>query len=128
MRPATLKLYKAAMAALAECPAEHKGNVETRIPGHGQYMVCLKCLSWCGKVCADIDKRRHAEGREDGREYWTRRNITLGETVYATGAGMFGPTRIAGVAKAGVNGAYVICTHWQTKGKQLVPDGWHKAA
>ena len=122
MRQETLKLYHAALAALAGCPPEHDGNMETRIPGHGTRMVCAACHRRHHKITGELDARRKREGRADGTTYWASRGIKPGDTVYIKGASMFGPAQFKAIAKVGVNGAYVSCSHWQTKGKQIRPD------
>ena len=121
MRQETLTLYHAALAALAGCPPEHGGNMETRIPGHGTRMICAACHRHHHKTTTELDARRKREGREDGARYWANRGIKPGDTVYLVGSGMFGPSRNKATAKVGVNGAYVSCSHWQTKGKQIRP-------
>lgn len=122
MRPETLKAYEDSLATLADCPPEHDGDRETHIPGHGTRMICRDCTSAHHRTSAAIDVQRKREGREDGEAYWAGRGIKPGATVYVVGSSMLGPTRIKATAKVGVNGAYVTCNHWQTKGKQLHPD------
>ena len=122
MRAETLRLYHAGLAALAGCPPEHHGKIETQIPGHGTHMICESCNHWHNQLRADLDKRRKREAREDGIAYWAKRGIKPGDTVYLPGASMFGAIFPKATAKVGVNGAYVSCPHWQTKGKQIDPD------
>ena len=122
------KSHREAYAVLANCPVEHRGDHDMRVPGHGQRMVCRPCYKRFRDLWNEAEARRKEAARAAGRAYWRRRGIAVGETVYTNGSGLLGPTKIAGRAKVGVNGPYVTCQHWQTRGRQLVPDHWHKAA
>lgn len=68
------------------------------------------CTAWNEHVAARkvADKARAAYCREEGRQYWTRRGIAVGTTVYMEGYNCLGwVTRLRGVAKIGKHGAYV---------------------
>lgn len=69
-------------------------------------------------------------GRKAGRQYWTGRGILVGAEVVAHPQSMLGPFggshTVRGIAKVGINGAYVLAD--QGWGKQhLAPDYFNAA-
>ena len=117
MTATSKQAYESAMAVLAACRHELR---PCEVLGVGN--VCVDC--WNHHVAArrDADKIRITEGREAGRAYWAARGVRLGDTVYSTGVGIFGPFTVEGTAKAGRVDAYV--TSAKARGKQLDPRYW----
>lgn len=77
---------------------------------------CAKSEAACAAWNAHVAQRRIADKmlgdymREQGRKYWQARDIAVGSKVYAVTRNMLNPmvaTRVEGIAKVGVKGAYV---------------------
>lgn len=89
-----------------------------------------------GVLCCSCSNARNAKYRQerkelgnkskaDGKQFWADRGIAVGDKVCRFVSSMLaGGIMVYGVAKTGVNGAYVSSSF--QKG-QLTPHGWKKA-
>jgi hypothetical protein len=125
--PTSAELFAIATAILEDnqVAAGTPGASETHM-GHGR-IIYVTHDTWNRHVAARrlAEARWREERKAEGRAYWAKRGITVGQKVYQFAASMlgFGGMRVEGIAKVGKVGAYVQSRYQRG---YLDPAGWNK--